>query len=141
MANKKTSYYERQLRLKIEQQTGSAFEEWLTPQLHAAALCWQMLEKVHDELMTGKLIENVQGSKEQWKKELNPLVPTYKELHETLIKHYKALGLSYESAAMKTSRRRRDDDDDQEEKTDESVPLVAAISRQKRDLDTIPDFM
>ncbi len=95
--NKKVAYYERILKKRVEQRTGSAFEEWLEPQLHAAALCWQMMEKVHDELMNGKLVTTRQGSKDQWYDEVNPLMPTYKELQRTMIQHYEALGLNYKS--------------------------------------------
>ena len=99
--NKKVTYYERILKKRVEMRTGTDFEEWLEPQLHAAALCWQMLEKVHEELMNGKLVDLVQGSKDQWKNEVNPLMPTYKELQRTMIQHYEALGLNYRATPSK----------------------------------------
>lgn len=95
--NKNVKYYERLLKKKVTARTGKEFEEFLEPQLHAAALCLQMLEKVHEELMTGKLVTKVQGSKEQWYDEVNPLMPTYKELQRTITLHYEALGLNYKS--------------------------------------------
>jgi hypothetical protein len=95
--NKKVNYYERILKKKIEVRTGQPFEEWLEPQLHTAALCQQMLEKVHEEIMDGKLTTIKQGSKDQWYTEVNPLMPTYKELQRTMIQHYEALGLNYKS--------------------------------------------
>ena len=94
------NHYKRILKKMIEKRNGQ-YEEWLDPQLHAAALCWQMMEKVHDELMSGKLIEIRQGSKEQWYQELNPLMPTYKELQRTLVIHYEALGLNYKTTPSK----------------------------------------
>lgn len=99
--NKNVKYYERILRKKVELRTGTDFEEWLEPQLHAAALCLQMLEKVHEDLMDGKLVKERQGSKEQWVSELNPLMPTYKELQRTMILHYEALGLNYKAQPKK----------------------------------------
>lgn len=90
-------YYERLLKSKVEARTEEPFKEWLEPQLHAAALCLQMLEKVHEELMTGKLVTQRQGSKEQWYDEVNPLMPTYKELQRTITLHYEALGINYKS--------------------------------------------
>jgi hypothetical protein len=99
--NKNVKYYERILRKKVELRTGSDFEEWLEPQLHASAMCWQMLEKVQDELLGGKLCETRQGSKDQWYSELNPLMPTYKELQRTMVLHYEALGLNYKSTPSK----------------------------------------
>jgi len=95
--NKKVSYYERILKKKIEVRTGQPFEEWLEPQLHTAALCQQMLEKVHEEIMNGRLTTIQQGSKDQYYTEVNPLMPTYKELQRTMIQHYEALGLNYRS--------------------------------------------
>jgi hypothetical protein len=99
--NKNIKYYERILKKKVELRTGSAFDEWLEPQLHAAALCWQMLEKVHDELMDDKLVQPRQGSKDQWYYEVNPLMPTYKELQRTIILHYEALGLNFRATPSK----------------------------------------
>jgi hypothetical protein len=95
--NKNVKKYERMLKQKIEARTGTAFEEWLEPQLHAAALCWQMLEKVHEELMKGALVTQKLGSKDQWYSEVNPLMPTYKELQRTIVLHYEALGLNFKS--------------------------------------------
>lgn len=77
------------------------YDLWLEPQVHAAALCWQMLEKVQDELMNGKLSTQRQGSKEQYYTEVNPLMPTYKELQRTMIQHYEALGLNYKTTPSK----------------------------------------
>ena len=99
--NKNIKYYERILKKKVELRTGSAFDEWLEPQLHAAALCWQMLEKVHDELMDDKLVQPRMGSKDQWYNEVNPLMPTYKELQRTIILHYEALGLNFRATPSK----------------------------------------
>lgn len=99
--NKNVKYYERTLRKKVVLRTGTEFEEWLEPQLHAAALCLQMLEKVHEEIISGDLVKERLGSKDQWMTELNPLVPTYKELQRTMILHYEALGLNYKSTPSK----------------------------------------
>ena len=98
--NKNVRYYERILKKMIEMRVGQ-FEDWLEPQLHAAALCWQMLEKVHEELVNEKLITTRQGSKDQWYNELNPLMPTYKELQRTLVLHYESLGLNYKTTPSK----------------------------------------
>lgn len=112
--NKKVTYYERILKKNIEVRTGTAFDEWLEPQLHAAALCWQMLEKVHEEIMKGNLTTVQQGSKEQYYTEVNPLMPTYKELQRTMIQHYEALGLNYKAKPdrIKEDAKRGADDED-----------------------------
>jgi len=95
--NKDINSYKRQLKKYVKQRTGEEFKTWLEPQLHAAALCLQMLEKVHEELINGKLVTPRQGSKEQWYNEVNPLMPTYKELQRTITLHYEALGINYKS--------------------------------------------
>ena len=98
--NKNVKYYERVLKKMITTRIGM-YDEWLEPQVHAAALCWQMLEKVQDELMNGNLSTQRQGSKEQYYTEVNPLMPTYKELQRTMIQHYEALGLNYKTTPSK----------------------------------------
>ena len=111
MANKKIAYYERILKQMIEKRNGQ-YDEWLDPQLHAAAMCWQMLEKVQDELMNCNLTEVRQGSKEQYYMEVNPLMPTYKELQRTIIQHYEALGLNYKTTPSKIKEDTRKGVDD-----------------------------
>ena len=94
------NYYKRILKKMIEKRNGE-YEEWLEPQLHAAAMCWQMLEKVQEELMAGKLVEAKVGVKDQWYNEVKPLMPTYKELQRTLVLHYEALGLNFKTTPSK----------------------------------------
>jgi hypothetical protein len=98
--NKNVKYYERILKKMVEKRNGQ-YEEWLDPQMHAAALCWQMLEKVQEELMSSNLTEIRVGSKEQYYMEVNPLMPTYKELQRTIVLHYEALGLNYKTTPSK----------------------------------------
>ena len=98
--NKNVKHYERILKKMIEERT-KTFEVWLQPQLHAAALCWQMLEKVQDDLMDSKLITEREGSKGQKYNEANPLLSTYKELQRTITLHYEALGLNFKSTPSK----------------------------------------
>lgn len=132
--NKKVTYYERILKKRVEMRTGTDFEEWLEPQLHAAALCWQMLEKVHEELMNGKLVDLVQGSKDQWKSEVNPLMPAYKELQRTLIQHYEALGLNYRATPSKIKEDTKKGIDTERE------GLSGVINQAKQRLDDIPEL-
>ena len=132
--NKKVTYYERILKKRVEMRTGTDFEEWLEPQLHAAALCWQMLEKVHEELMNGKLVDLVQGSKDQWKNEVNPLMPAYKELQRTLIQHYEALGLNYRATPSKIK------EDTKKGVDAEKDGLANMLTAAKQGMDEIPEF-
>lgn len=122
--NKNVKYYERTLRKKVVLRTGTEFEEWLEPQLHAAALCLQMLEKVHEEIISGDLVKERLGSKDQWMTELNPLVPTYKELQRTMILHYEALGLNYKSTPSKMNESTK-------KGVDDTDPMVAWLKGDK----------
>jgi hypothetical protein len=59
----------------------------------------------------------VQGSKDQWKNEVNPLMPTYKELQRTMIQHYEALGLNYRATPSKIK-------EDTKKGVDETDPMA-----------------
>ena len=63
-------------------------ESWLIGQIHAAAMNWQMLDKVHNALIDGDLTVELEGSNMQTKCIINPLFPTSKELQRTMILHY-----------------------------------------------------
>jgi hypothetical protein len=132
--NKKVTYYERILKSRVEQRTGTKFEKWLEPQLHAAALCWQMLEKVHEELMNGNLVTQKRGSKDQWYSEVNPLMPTYKELQRTITQHYEALGLNYRATPSKIK------EDTKRGVDKEKAGLTTVINSAQSDINDIPDI-
>lgn len=100
--NKRTDYYERKLRDMIrERRQVDDVESWLEGQIHAAAMNWQMMEKVHEEIMSGNLILMEDGSMGQSKRVVNPLLPMYKELQRTMLLHYEALGLNFKAAPKK----------------------------------------
>lgn len=122
--NRKVTYYERILKQMIEKRNGK-YDEWLNPQLHAAALCWQMLEKVQEEIIGGKLVTEREGSKEQKYTEVNPLLPTYKELQRTIIQHYEALGLNYKATPSKIK-------EDTKKDVDEADPMAKYYKGQNQ---------
>lgn len=130
--NKNVKYYERILKKMIQKRNGQ-YDEWLEPQLHAAGMCWQMLEKVQEELLNGRLVEEKVGSKNQWYSEINPLMPTYKELQRTMIQHYEALGLNFKTTPSKIR------DSDTKKGIDTKDPLMQALALKKESLDAIPD--
>lgn len=100
--NKRTDYYERKLRDMIrERRQVDDVESWLEGQIHAAAMNWQMMEKVHEAIMDGDLTSLETGSQGQVKTIVNPLLPMYKELQRTMLLHYEALGLNFKSAPKK----------------------------------------
>ena len=58
--------------------------------------CFQMMERTHNNLMTGDLTLLEAGSMGQVKTVVNPLLASYKELQRTMLLHYKAIGLSFD---------------------------------------------
>ena len=100
--NRRTDFYERKLRKMIqERRQVDDVESWLEGQIHAAAMNWQMMEKVHEKIMDGDLTIVADGSMGQSKTIVNPLLPMYKELQRTMLLHYEALGLNFKSAPKK----------------------------------------
>ena len=100
--NRRTDYYERKLRkMIIERRQVDDVEPWMEGQIHAAAMNWQMMEKVHETIMDGDLTSLETGSQGQVKTIVNPLLPMYKELQRTMLLHYEALGLNFKTAPKK----------------------------------------
>ena len=96
MSKRNLEYYENKLREMIKQRRKiDEVEPWLEAQLEAAAMNWQMVDKVHEELCNGKLMSYENGSTGQTKAVANPLLTSYKELQRTHILHMEALGLNY----------------------------------------------
>lgn len=127
------NYYKRNLKKMIEKRNGE-YEEWLEPQVHAAAMCWQMLEKVQEELMSGKLVEAKIGVKDQWYNEVNPLMPTYKELQRTLVLHYEALGLNYKTTPSKIK-------EDTRKKASENDTLINTLAATREEMNSPDGFI
>jgi hypothetical protein len=76
-------------------------EPWLEAQLEAAAMNWQMVAKLHDELESNILLSYENGSQGQTKAVANPLLTMYKEMQRTHILHMEALGLNYKTLPSK----------------------------------------
>ena len=131
--NKNVKYYERILKKMIEKRTG-VYEEWLDPQLHAAALCWQMLEKVQEALVDEDLIKERTGSKDQYYLEVNPLMPTYKELQRTITLHYEALGLNFKTTPDKITK------DTKKGVDTEKDTLATMLKDAQQGMNDIPDI-
>ena len=116
MATKKLSYYENKLRSMIkERRQIDEVEPWLEAQLEAAAMNWQMVAKLHDELCKGQMLSYENGSSGQTKAVANPLLVAYKEAMRTHIMHMEALGLNFKTLPKKmtepTSKNGVDADD------------------------------
>jgi histidyl-tRNA synthetase len=109
---KSTKTYFNTLKSMIEHRTGAAFDVFLTPNVEAAAKCWQMIDKIHEELMASDMTSLEVGSMGQQKTIINPLLPVYNQMHRTLLEHFEALGLNFRSTPSKmTENTKRGVDD------------------------------
>ena len=99
---KKVEDYEKKLRaMIIERRQVNEVEPWLEAQIEAAAMNWQMMAKVHEEISKGQLLSYANGSSGQTKCIINPLLPMYKEMQRTHIMHLEALGLNFKTMPSK----------------------------------------
>jgi len=102
MTKRNVEYYEKKLREMIKQRRKiDEVEPWLDAQLEAAAMNWQMVAKLHDELNKGQLVSYENGCTGQTKAVANPLLTMYKEMQRTHIMHMEALGLNYKTLPSK----------------------------------------
>ena len=109
---KSSKTYFNTLKRMIEERTGAKFDVFLTPNVEAAAQCWQMVDKIHSELMEGDMTSLEVGSMGQQKTIINPLLPVYNQMHRTLLEHFEALGLNFRSTPSKmTENTKRGVDD------------------------------
>lgn len=99
---KQLNDYEKRLREMIMQRRNiDEVEPWLEAQLEAAAMNWQMVAKLHEELCKGQMLSYENGSSGQTKAVANPLLTMYKEMQRTHIMHMEALGLNFKTLPAK----------------------------------------
>lgn len=102
MAKKSISYYEKKLRQMIrERRKVDNVESWIEAQIEAAAMNWQMMVSLHDEIINGKFVSLEHGSMGQTKTIVNPLLSTYRDVQRTHILHLEALGLNFKTQPKK----------------------------------------
>lgn len=128
--------YENLLIKMIEKRTGAEFDEFLLPQVSACAQTWMMLNRVHKDLMKEKsLTDLVEGSKMQYKNEVNPLLPYYLKLQAELRLQFVSLGLNYNATPSKIK-------EDTKKGVDvEKDGLMSRISEVQGTMNEIPDEM
>ena len=102
MAKKSITYYEKKLRQMIkERRKVDNVESWIEAQIEAAAMNWQMMVSLHDEIINGKFVSLEHGSTGQTKTIVNPLLSTYRDVQRTHILHLEALGLNFKTQPTK----------------------------------------
>ena len=102
MSKKKLSYYEGRLRSMIkERRKVDELESWIEAQVEAAAMNWQMMANLHDEILKGDFVTFEKGSMGQSKMVVNPLLSTYRDVQRTHILHLEALGLNFKTQPKK----------------------------------------
>lgn len=98
----KLADYEKMLVAMIERRTGADFDEFLRPQVLSCSQTWQMLNRIHNDLMAEvSLIDSTVGSRKQQKYDVNPLLPYYLKLQAELRLQFQALGLNYAATPSK----------------------------------------
>lgn len=94
--------YEKRLREMVMQRRNiDDVEPWLEAQLEAAAMNWQMVAKLHEELCKGQMLSYENGSTGQTKAVANPLLVAYKEAMRTHVLNMEALGLNFRTLPKK----------------------------------------
>jgi hypothetical protein len=121
MAKNYTKEYVDELKQMIELRTGKPFEIWLMPSVRTTAMNMAFLDRLQDQVMEVDLTNSMTGSMGQQKIEVNPLIDKYNNTVNTLIKLFKALGLSYDTASGKIASADDSDADD---------PVLAALKRR-----------
>jgi hypothetical protein len=121
MTKNNTKEYVEELKQMIELRTGKPFEIWLMPSVRTAAMNMAFLDRLQDQVMEVDLTASMTGSMGQQKIEVNPLIDKYNNTVNTLIKLFKALGLSYDTASGKIVSADDSDADD---------PVLAALKRR-----------
>lgn len=102
MTKKKLSYYENRLRAMIkERRKVDELESWIEAQVEAAAMNWQMMTNLHDEILKSDFVQYEKGSMGQSKMVVNPLLSTYRDVQRTHILHLEALGLNFKTQPKK----------------------------------------
>lgn len=118
MAKDKTIHgYQLEIKRRIKQRNGE-YDEWLNPQLRAAAMNCVMLDKIQHELenATSLWIQET-GVSNQVKNVAHPLLVQYDKLQRTLIQQFEALGLNYRTTPSKVTEQTK-------KGVDESDPMA-----------------
>lgn len=102
MAKRKLGYYEKRLREMVkERRQIEDVEPWLDAQIEGAAMNWQMMVSLHDEISKGELISYENGSMGQTKAIVNPLLAMYRDLQRNHTMNLEALGLNFKTLPKK----------------------------------------
>lgn len=111
MARKKSlKWYADELKVRVEERTGKAFENFLNPQLTAAASMMRMIDRIDYEIDKQDLIIPMEGSGGQAKMIANPLIPEYQRCQRVLTAQLTALGLTYNATPRKITDSTKDSD-------------------------------
>ena len=86
--------YQEEIRQMIVECKGEC-KAWYMLRIRSLAMNLVILDKVQNEILTAKgLILEKQGSTGQIKSEVNPLLPYYNQLQNTVLKQFNGLGLN-----------------------------------------------
>ena len=111
--------YEAELKEMIESRTGKSFDQFLLPQVKAAAGLMRMIEKIDQQLDNEDLTYMEVGSTGQAKKTVNPLLAVYDKNQRTLNQLLTSLGLTYGATPSKINESTKETDVNKLDKIDE----------------------
>ena len=117
--------YEEEIKQMIIECKGEC-KLWYMLQIRSTAMNLAILDRVQKEILSAKdLIKTKSGSTGQIKSEVNPLLPYYDRLQNTLLKQFKALGLQMDAP---------DSSDDDKEQDTAPDPMLQFYEESRNQL-------
>ena len=117
--------YEKEIKQMIIECKGEC-KLWYMLQIRSTAMNLAILDRVQREILSAKdLIKTKSGSTGQIKSEVNPLLPYYDRLQNTLLKQFKALGLQMDAP---------DSSDDDKEQDTAPDPMLQFYEESRNQL-------
>lgn len=117
--------YEEEIKQMIIECKGEC-KLWYMLQIRSTAMNLAILDRVQREILSAKdLIKTKSGSTGQIKSEVNPLLPYYDRLQNTLLKQFKALGLQMDAP---------DSSDDDKEQDTAPDPMLQFYEESRNQL-------
>ena len=117
--------YEEEIKQMIIECKGEC-KLWYMLQIRSTAMNLAILDRVQKEILSAKdLIKTKSGSTGQIKSEVNPLLPSYDRLQNTLLKQFKALGLQMDAP---------DSSDDDKEQDTAPDPMLQFYEESRNQL-------
>lgn len=110
--------YIEELTKRVEERIGKPCENFLMPQLTAAASMMRMIDRIDYEMDKQDLVISTEGSTGQPKTMANPLIAEYQRCQRILNAQLTSLGLTYDSTPKKITDSTKDSDVNKQDEID-----------------------